>query len=181
MAFQGRFRDEIGGPALGIEENLPHTSILQHPYRPDVSYDEYLDLADSVMEASWGEAYYQPNGWLFAHVDTPSALVDLHYRLFEETKGLIDVDQIDQSRDLTGLNETEQRNYRSYGYRYLGSEYRPHVTLGVTRGGASLISADLVQAFHEQFAGKSFLYDRIVFYEAGECGVLKRIVAQRAL
>ena len=181
VAFQNRYRDEIGGPVLGMDTNLPHTSILQCPYREDVCYDEYLQLAESAIESAWGEAYYQPSGWLFARVHRTSEMKRLHHALFEETKNLIDVSQIDQTRDLSGLNELEQRNYKSYGYRYLGSEYRPHVTLGRAHEGTTYIPLQLAQAFHKQFTGRTLRYDRIVFYEAGEYGALKRVISERSL
>lgn len=67
--FQQHHLDELNGPVLGLETNLPHTSVLQHPYIQDVDYSLYLELADYAIESAWTDCYYQPVGWFFAGVE----------------------------------------------------------------------------------------------------------------
>lgn len=179
--FQQRHLDELNGPVLGLDTNLPHTSVLQHPYVQGVDYAPYLGLAESAIEATWTDCYYQPVGWLFAGVQSNPAMRRLQDRLLEATKRHIDTTQIDQRADLSKLTKLEAQNYQAYGYRYVGDAYRPHVTIGRASDDRGDLSPELKRDFQKTFSGKSFSYDRIAFYEAGEFGSLKRVVYVRAL
>lgn len=177
--FQKEFQSEIKGPRLGLQKNLPHTSLLQHPYYPDIDMQRYLKNVNTAVFTTWNDAYYQPKGWIFAGVNFSTDMINHHYDLFSKTKHLIDTEQIDTSVDTGGLNDKEKNNYYKYGYRYLGSEFRPHVTLGITQN--DNISQELINAFKEEFKGEPLFYDRIVYYKAGDHGACEQILAEKLL
>ena len=181
IEFQRRHEDTVGEPRLGLDTNLPHTSVLQHPYDPGVDYEPYLGVVEHPIESEWTEFYYQPKGWLFAGVRKTNQLDKLHRRLFDRTKQHIDTAQIGDHPDLAALTPQEQANYRAYGYRYLGDLYRPHVTIGRTLDDVTTADETVVRDFELEFFGKTVRYDRLAFYEAGEFGALKRIVCMRQL
>ena len=174
--FRREHSDEIAGPALGMDSNLPHTTLLQCPYQPDLDYLGFLQLARGPVASSFVEVCYQPVGWVFARVARTPELVALQGALLEATTPLIDTSRIDRSKDMRGYSERERMNYLAYGYRYLKEQYRPHVTLGRTACGRESVSAELVDDFRRKLTGTPVVFDRLAFYEAGEFGVMRRVV-----
>lgn len=181
IAFQRRHPTSIAGPRLGLSENLPHTSILQCPYLPNLDYSEFLEFAPDCVESEFTSFFLQPIGWLFAGIRKTDKLQQIQNELFDATKHLIDRTQIAPTSDLSGLPNLECENYLAYGYRYIGEAFLPHVTIGTTRSSTRQPREEAVSDFDRTFAGRKVVYDRAVFYEAGGYGALKRIASIRFL
>jgi hypothetical protein len=128
----------------------------------------------------FGALYYQPNGWIFADVMKTNELCILQNELLKESESYIDAKSIAIDVNMNAYCGGQKSNYLKYGYRYIGEEFIPHITLGRTHS-AQHITAELVADFKNAFFGTTFIYDKLVYYEAGEFGALHKIVRSTPL
>lgn len=188
VEFRREHASDIAGPVLGMERNLPHTSILQCPFDEtaltpgllaelNARWSEILD--GLVPAAELGQVYYQPTGWMFIDIPAPSWIRAVQRAFLNLMDRFIDRSAIACKTDYTGYTEAEKANYERFGYRYVGTSFRPHITLGRTTGRcAQEISPHVVASFDKQLAGQRFRYERIAFYRAGEFGALAEVIAE---
>ncbi len=187
--FQRRHRNRISGPILGIERNLPHVSILQCPFEKNSLtqlrlaqiYNAWRRWVDEVPPtARFTQAFYQPEGWLFAGAN----LMDWGAKLQEESLRImaphINSAAITSKEPYRGYSKLERESYVKYGYRYVGQAFLPHVTLGrVNRESFPGLKPNLRSEFAKEFQGEEFRFGEIVFYEAGDFGSLASVIRRQ--
>lgn len=173
--FQHENADCIDGPELGMDENLPHTSILQCPFDEALNRGALLaHLAGHIRQGDafmqLGHLYYQPSDWIFGALENRQWLFDLQMVALQLSEVHIDRSRISQ-RTQPGLTIEEQVSYERYGYRYVGSCYRPHITIGRTPNRTESLPEGLAGRFADSgLVGMTFEPAAIAFYRAGESG-----------
>ena len=184
--FRASMGSLIDGPPLGTTTCVPHVSVLQCPFHPAAVTKAMLDamLTDldrdsdaSVSEAELGDVYVQPVGWVFAETRFPEGIRRLQDRALSLMVNHIDTDAIDPDYDYRGHTAAEIAHHRRFGYRYIGAQYRPHITLG--RCWESDLPAGVQAAYCRDLLGASVVFDRIAFYLAGESGTVVEVLAER--
>ena len=191
ISFREQCGNNVHGPKLGKHSNVPHVSILQCPFNINQLSSTMLETivnqfkqqhSNHVFTSHYTELYYQPVGWYFADIDMETwgtvlqniALTNLQQHIDE--KSII----IDDSYHF--MPPLEQYNQKTYGYRYMGEAYRPHITLGVTPTGAETLLPPTVKKLYEKFLyGTTVNFDRAVFYIAGKHGAAEEIIAELSL
>jgi 2'-5' RNA ligase len=180
--FRGEYEKHVGGPKLGIDTNLPHMTILQCPYFPNAPHGDALrDTAErlslGVSKSHFTSVEYQHVGWVFADIASEAWLAELQSACFDATLQFIDLQQINDADNFLGYTEDEKRNYLEYGYRYVGTSFRPHVTLGRSIGPEAMtLPPGLVEAFRDELGGSTVIFNELVFYRAGEFGALAEVL-----
>ena len=173
-------------PRLGVVECVPHVTLLQgRADGPLCSEDTLRRLATDL--AARGEdlcsrgtgLVYRARGWYFLALDNTGWLHELHARVVDACRDRLRVATEDLAKDLTGYTDSEVENYRRYGYRYIGADYRPHVTLGRTpdrrRAGDE---AKLMARFHNARPAIEIRPDHLSVYEIGRDGAHLRAKLQ---
>lgn len=160
-------------------------SILQCPFTDGLDHQLVVDvLADRVLSSRtplrFAGLSYQPRAWIFADLEKPRWLVDLQRTALALSQAHIDLSSIG-NRAGDELTPAEVESYRTYGYRYVGDAFRPHITLGRTPDRAENLAAGLAAEFWSEFADSEVTFSSVVFYEAGESGVLARRLAERQI
>jgi len=185
--FRASMGSLIDGPPLGTTTCVPHVSVLQCPFHPAAVTGAMLDRIISITsrevglftsEAQLGDVYVQPVGWVFAETRFPEGIRHLQDRALSLMIDYIDTDAIDPNYDYRGHTAAEIANHRRFGYRYIGAQYRPHITLG--RCWESDLPAGVQAAYRRDLLGTSVTFDRIAFYRAGESGTVVEVLAQRS-
>jgi len=190
--FRRRAGHLIAGPMLGSTINLPHVSILQCPFQEEALTQPLLDsIAESwfakrncsTVVGQFGSLHYQPVEWVFGMIvpipmsaDISPWCADLQKLALDRMERFIDTTQIDTTRDTSQYTSCEREAYLRYGYRYVGDTFCPHVTLGRTVGNPSSLCPELLCIYDESLAERHLTFDQLVFYRAGEYGVLAEIV-----
>jgi 2'-5' RNA ligase len=88
----------------------------------------------------------------------------------------INTDQIDIKEDMSQYSADETAAYLSFGYRYIGDSFRPHITLGRTKESDKTLSAELGTIYDTLLKNRLVQFDRLVFYRAGDFGVLAEVL-----
>lgn len=191
--FKAGEQDWVSGPMLGLSSNLPHVTVLQCPLSLEVLTEdllcEVLSVSGVLGDGCRGRfmgLYEQNPGWCFMGVEASSECGDLQRVALSALEGKILLDEVIWDGSEVLWSESERFNYSSWGYRYMGNDFVPHVTLGRFDGIRPLArgivpSKGLLTLFDEELAGIEFNFSRAVFYRAGEFGVLHSIVAEVAL
>jgi len=140
------FSDELGGKIRQDREtSLPHLSLL---HAPGVTFDKNIQArvegvlrslhltAKLEMPLTKSPVTYVEKGWYFIDVVKDIELARLHEAMFQALKGLMLPGK--RTRDeLPQYSESQWKNYEKYGYRYIGEDYHPHITVTRADGGAS--------------------------------------------
>jgi hypothetical protein len=179
ISFRKKYSDVFFGPMLSLSENLPHVSILQCPFFVNMPVKSIIKMANENLHPpitlKWENLIYQPVGWVFANIYKTPSLSALQMFLLENCEKYIDYSMIDQHNPLKGYNEREKEYYLKYGYRYIGDEYKPHVTIGRIDE-STQIPENAVLDFKTTFSESEIEFDRIAYYEAGKFGAAKKIL-----
>ena len=179
ISFRRQFSDIFFGPMLSLSENLPHISILQCPFSENIPIKDIIENANSHFQLpitlTWDELIYQPVGWVFANVQKIPVLFSLQTYLLEQSEKYINRSSINPKKSTKGYTKEEIDSYFQYGYRYIGEAYKPHVTIGKIDEFLE-IPLSAVLDFNENFSEQEVVFNRIIYYEAGEYGVAKRII-----
>lgn len=125
---------------LGVQNNLPHTTIFQGNFCDDFDYRQSADdialscLNLGIRELEFTNVGYESQGWYFWFCRKTDKLQFLHNKTLDDIKDavLLDPDRMKQCMD--GIPPYQQGNICLYGYRYARSAFRPHITLGRTDG-----------------------------------------------
>jgi 2'-5' RNA ligase len=182
VEFRESQQSNVGGPMLGMSTNLPHVTILQCPYFPDAPHAKSLDaVIEAVslrsMQARFATLEYQHVGWVFADVKPEPWMARLQDACLEATLPFIDTAAINAAESFIGYTAAEQKNYLDYGYRYVGTSFRPHVTLGRSVDPEAVtLPPSLVEAFSGELGGSELTFSELVFYRAGEYGALAEVM-----
>jgi hypothetical protein len=121
---------------------------------------------------------YQPVGWLFLNLKLAPWLAELQRTTLEEVQPFIESAAIDRNKSLEGYTSAERRSYLRYGYRYTGSSFKPHITLGRLAPASISIVDGLRVEFEEAVGWWSSSPRALMFYEAGQFGVIERVISE---
>lgn len=180
--FRNTHEDYVGGPKLGMDTNLPHMTILQCPYFPNAPHGDALRsiverLSLGVSKSHFTSVEYQHVGWVFADIASEAWLAELQSACLNATHQFIDLQQINAAENFLGYSEAEKKNYLDFGYRYVGSSFRPHVTLGRSISPEAItLPPELIEAFRDELGGATVVFNELVFYRAGEFGALSEVL-----
>lgn len=181
IAFREAAGTDVNGPMLGVGENLPHITLLQCPFREEsLNRDNLAQIACRVKARAglFWSLRYQPVGWLFAdvYVGANFALHDQHAALsvMEEH---INRDEVRSNINTDGHTDHEAAMRLRYGYRYIGPSFQPHITVGRMSEDGD-INDRIASLYTESLAGTSVVFERIVFYRAGEFGSCAEVLEQ---
>lgn len=132
--------------------------------------------------STYTELYYQPVGWYFADVNMKPWGTVLQNIALKNMEQYIKKDAIIIDDSYYVMSPLEQHNQRTYGYRYRGEAYRPHITLGVTPTGTETFVPESIQNIYKNILyGSAVNFDKAVFYVAGRHGAAEKIVAEIVL
>ena len=125
-------------PILGEAEYLPHITLLQgDSAQPLGSIDLLETLAATILtmqfQLSVTAVSYVRRGWYFLDVQPIQQLRLLHDMVFRACKDRLIPPSSFEATALAGYTYSHVDNFMKFGYRYIGDDYRPHVTIGRTR------------------------------------------------
>lgn len=168
------FSDEVSGKIKqDCEASLPHLSLL---HAPGVTFNENVQeriegaleshrlTAELEIPLTKSPVTYVEKGWYFIDVVKDEKLVRLHEAMFQALKGLM----LPGNRtriELPQYSESQWRNYEKYGYRYIGEDYHPHITVTRADSGAS---GALVDKLEKKVVS---LMDKIIFSSMLVCDI----------
>jgi len=175
---------DIEGPMIGELIHPPHVSILQCPFSDDIPTDDCLsEILDRLTRGGATQLAmtgidYQPVGWLFLNLRLEEWLIELQDISLNVLSAYIDRDAIDGSKEMSSYTEHERESYLRFGYRYVGQSFRPHVTLGRI-GDRDSVMPTLRSTFESAIGDWISTPRALVFYIAGQSGVVEQIVSAR--
>jgi hypothetical protein len=190
VRFQNRNIAAFGSLKLGTHTNIPHLSVLQCPFNASSLTHRSLEQLvrrwrpapkRQTFAGVLEELYYQPRGWQFARVDLLGWGGTLQKIALQHLGSEIDFSELKKAPPSDEYSHAERANYLRYGYRYVGDEFRPHITLGRDLSGKKRIDGTVADEFDRLFRGHDFRFVEAVYYEAGVHGALKTIIAREAL
>ncbi|WP_298286861.1 hypothetical protein [uncultured Lutibacter sp.] len=187
VVWREKLNEYINPPLLGIDENLPHSSILQCPFKVDeLTFEKLLEInheikSINIPEMSISSVYLKPNNWIFLDYTSKESLFQIQEVAFKHLKNIIDYSSILKKSSYKGYTKLEKDNFEKWGYRYIGKAFIPHFTLGTSKKENQKIPQELVISFNESINGVKFKFTDIVFYEAGYRGALKKVISQVSL
>jgi 2'-5' RNA ligase len=72
----------------------------------------------------------------------------------------------------------EKTSYQQYGYRGVGSHFNPHITLGrIPSSEISVEHKKIADNFMKHFHNKPVTFKQLVFFELGESGTCRTVLA----
>ncbi len=124
-------------PILGEAEYLPHITLLQGISAiplGNVGLLEALAATISTMQLqiSVATVSYISRGWYFLEVQPMQQLRILHDMAFWACKEFLIPPSFIEPAALEGYTSSQMDNFTRFGYRYIGDDFRPHVTIGRT-------------------------------------------------
>jgi 2'-5' RNA ligase len=124
-------------PIWGNINNLPHITLLQGRFHHPINWINLVyNLQNYWQKQKYFEEFqitkleYKTPGWYFLKLNNEHIFFDLHNFIFTSVKNLIYVTEEDLKKDISSYTDSEKINYIKYGYRYIGSGFNPHFTLG---------------------------------------------------
>jgi 2'-5' RNA ligase len=124
-------------PILSEAEYLPHITLLQgNSMLPLGSVDLLETLATTIstmrLQLFVAAVSYVQRGWYFLDIEPIQQLRHLHDIAFRACKDCLIPPSITESTAVDGYTSSHMDNFLKFGYRYIGDDYRPHVTIGRT-------------------------------------------------
>ena len=164
-------------PLLGTEENLPHITLLQgKTVAPLCSHSELEYLASQLQTMSDGVSLrisqfeYIEGGWYFLKIHRDDWLQTLHDTAFAICRDRLIVDH-NETNDFLGYNEEQKQNHLQYGYRYIGTQFTPHFTIGRTLDKKrSTHEEKFLEIVNTEISNFVIYPDRFTLYRMGENG-----------
>lgn len=127
--------DEFGlQPDFGLAEDIPHLTLMQlNNVNWDVIDDYWNDIvrileAQNIPPLLFHRVIYKPTGWYFWLAQKNDALQALHEEIVAASGSQTAPGEPDTKTDR--FTQAEKEAYETYGYRYAGSTFLPHITLG---------------------------------------------------
>ncbi|MBW4475096.1 MAG: hypothetical protein KME45_32655 [Stenomitos rutilans HA7619-LM2] len=124
-------------PELGSDRNLPHITLLQGRFHDSVDWMQLLtELRDYYVNQQYDlslqltELECKALGWYFLIPSRNPFFYDAHQFVFQRLKAAMFLTESDRQKDVTHYSSLEQSNYLTYGYRFIGDAFQPHITLG---------------------------------------------------
>jgi 2'-5' RNA ligase len=171
-------------PVLGLTEYHPHVTLLQGTADGPLGTAPLLrDIADLLTSSEEPPDMpvvgleYAGAGWYFLQVERTALLRAAHDLAFRGCVGRLVVTAEDLAKDLIGCPERQARNYRRYGYRFLGEDFGPHFTLGRTGDHAPAPGeTEWLPRLATMTAGWRFQAAQVTAYEIAENGGHLRMI-----
>lgn len=165
-------------PLLGTEVNLPHVTLLQGRFTSSINWlDLISELRDYCQSKKYSLAFnlagleYQPLGWYFLQLKPNLIFFEAHKFVFERLKEQIFVTEEDGHKDTLGYTALERSNYFSYGYRYIGMAFHPHITFGRSVNKFPFANEEkLIDLVKSQVVDKEVNLQKITVYELSDNG-----------
>lgn len=166
---------------------LPHITLLQAPGEVDLGEGDRLERclknalpAQCDTSVSLTDIFYKPQGWYFLRVRRDEWLVRCHEAAVREFEpNLLCASK--SLKDMNGYSASERDNYARYGYRYIGNEWLPHVTIGRTNDGQVAREATLFDYYSQRLLPAKSAAAVIAVYEIGPNGSYSRSVKELRL
>lgn len=189
IEFRRQAGSELSGPMLSEVSPLPHVTILQCPFRNEILTKDTLDriyvqagLTKQLMsEAKYDSFHYQETGLgVFADVSISPWGEKLQQTALTIMEDAIDTDSIVIDNRIHVMRESERNNQYRYGYRYVGDDFLPHMTAGVAPSDeVKAPSERLLRLYAEMLLGQNLVFDRLIFYRAGQYGTAVEVLAEK--
>jgi hypothetical protein len=160
---------------------IPHLSLV---HIRDVDFRKFQglqilqcsDFVSSVpIECEITGTSYIPRGWIFCDVARSENLMELHHNTFEFAKPYL-TPGLARDKDISHYTDHQKIMYRSYGYRFIGDSFSPHVTLG-RAAHEKMQSIDAVRCSASAITG-TVSFDRLVLFDVGPNGTCREILWQ---
>ncbi len=165
-------------PLLETQQNLPHITLLQGRFRNQINWmslilelQDYCHRQKYSLELKDVELEYKPSGWYFLKFPHNYMFHGAHRFVFEQLKDSLFLTEEDRQKKTSHYSYLEKINYFSYGYRYIGDAFQPHITLGRTfdnrRMNDEAALTHLVESLSSNLIGT---IQKITIYEVGDNG-----------
>ena len=146
--------------------------------------DTILQQAQGVLSGrlplslEFAQVIYQPLGWYFLIVKPRPWMLELQDVIMQGVGGHI-LPSSNTQKDTSGYSASELKSFRTFGYRYVGSAFLPHITLGKNAQSPStdLILRDLNTAWTALGLHEG-LVQGLTFYRMGEYGAHQETVKE---
>ncbi|MEA5619720.1 hypothetical protein VB711_18005 [Cronbergia sp. UHCC 0137] len=172
-------------PILGTELNLPHITLIQGRFKPDVNWINIIsNLRDHIktqnyrLEFKLTELEFKRSGWYFLNPSSNIIFSQSHKFVFDNLKTSMYLTEEDLYQDISNYSDLEKANYLKYGYRFIGDAFQPHITLGrylnKNQIGITENLFNLVNPFISNYQG---ILEKITLYEMGENGSHSRTLS----
>lgn len=163
---------------LGLEHNLPHTTLFQGEFPKDFDYHEvlrqiYAEMAKlNIDSLVFTNVEYIQGGWYFYMCDKTKELQQLHEYTLSLIESHVIADSKDLNSDIDGLPQEQIDGIKKYGYRYSGKVFMPHITLARTNDSRH---NDIISTFSEKLKQLPSIVkiQCLTVYEMGENGTHK--------
>lgn len=163
---------------LGVEHNLPHTTLFQGEFQDDFDFHEALKQIYSEMiklnitSIDFTNVQYVPEGWYFYICKKTNELQALHEYTLQLVKDNVVLETNRLDRDVKNLSQEQIAGILNYGYRYSGEAFLPHITLARTK---EKNNTDIINEFNEKLSviPNNSRIQRITVYTMGENGTHK--------
>lgn len=174
-------------PRQDLTVALPHITLLQAPAGVDLGESDRLERclmkilpAQCDANVSLTSIFYKPKGWYFLRVRRDEWLVRCHQAVVREFEPNL-VRASKSAKDMNDYSANERANYARYGYRYIGNEWLPHVTIGRTSDGQVAREAALFDFYSQRLLPARSAAAFIAVYEIGPNGSYSKSVKELCL
>lgn len=186
--IENTLRDECGFITnLGLKENIPHIALFQGTFKDGIGYTsvlkllkEYIHNQRQILDVHFENISYAHDGWYFYDIRKTNLLQNIHAYTFMycEPYIILEPDRIDSMPSKPSVAEVT--GILSYGYRYSGKAYRPHVTIGRT---VDICNEDIITRLSNEvmILSRDVTIGRIAAYEVGENDAYVRTLAELIL
>jgi hypothetical protein len=172
-------------PELSLDGNLPHLTLFQGSFTADTPYSailkslsEGLSYSEFRIPQAAEPIVYQPKGWYFLLVLNTVLLAGLHEEVLARCLPYLAIEPLKQSDYLADLTPAERASFEAFGYRYAGTCFLPHITLGRLYGDET---ADVVETINRElvnsFANDPICFDAMSVYMMGINGAHSETLA----
>jgi hypothetical protein len=173
-------------PKFGSESVLPHVTLFQGTMLRLLSVRDVLSDLRLALKTSpsppvlrFDGVVYQPIGWLFLKVVPDPWIRDAQAHVVEGIASSIVVEAA--GKDTSKYSAEERESFVQYGYRYVGSAFLPHITLG--RGEATKIqqAESIIGEQWARIGPKQCEVSSVTFYRMGAEGSHEETVVEQMI
>lgn len=160
---------------LGQLENIPHVSLLQGTLHNSMLACECIEAVSkfsrSDLQFSFQSVIYKDSGWYFAKLSRNEMAVKLQAELLNKLSSQLLITDKDRNKDISSYSNAEKDNFLRYGYRYIGPQYTPHITIGRSKDrGISPDFREIREVISSVLNGIVLIPDAITVYSPGVSG-----------
>ena len=169
---------------LGEKENVPHITLFQGNFDSDMSisylmntmYKEYIKVFKiGIVDINKISCYDSCK--FFIDIDKSKNIMRLHNNILDIVKDRIILDDSRYSLINGNTNYDARVSIINYGSKYMGKNYRPHITIGKSRFEDSDSTLELLRKEFRNLP-KTIIISKIVIYKVGDNGVYKETLKE---